>query len=89
MHLNKPIDRDVMTPTQSKIMEVVKEAGEPMSIGEIAKKVGVSWATAKTNVLELSQNKMLNTKKVGKNWIVWIDASNQPIETCSTYRRRR
>ena len=89
MHLNKPIDTRGMTPTQRKIMEVVRGVGEPMSIGEIAEKVGVSWATAKTNVLELSQKQMLNTKKVGKNWIVWMDVSRKPTETCSAYRRRR
>ncbi|VUT27466.1 MAG: hypothetical protein SYNGOMJ08_00010 [Candidatus Syntrophoarchaeum sp. GoM_oil] len=88
MHLNKEVDVSTMTPTQNKIIAKVNEAREPMSIGEIAEKVGVSWATAKTNILELSQEKMLNTKKVGKNWIVWMDASNEPTSTCASYRRK-
>jgi predicted ArsR family transcriptional regulator len=88
MHLNIEVDVSTMTPTQKKIIAMVKKVSEPMSIGEIAEKVGVSWATAKTNILELSQEKMLNTKKVGKNWIVWIDRSNEPTVTCASYRRK-
>jgi len=87
MHLNTEVDITAMTSTKDKILSAVREAGEPMSIGEIARKVDVSWATAKTNILELSQDKMLNTKKVGKNWIVWMDASTTSTETCSSYRR--
>jgi len=76
-----------MNPTKSKILEALNEAAEPMSIGEIAKAIDVSWATAKTNILELSQDKLLNIKKFGKNWIIWVDASNETMETCSRYRR--
>jgi len=74
-----------MNPTKSKILEALNEAAEPMSIGEIAKAIDVSWATA--NILELSQDKLLNIKKFGKNWIIWVDASNETMETCSKYRR--
>ncbi|HHI30780.1 hypothetical protein B6V01_001735 [Methanosarcinales archaeon ex4572_44] len=76
-----------MNPTKSKIMEALNEASEPMSIGEIANTIDVSWATAKTNVLELSQDELLNIKKFGKNWIIWVDASNETMETCTKYRR--
>jgi len=68
-------------------MEALNEASEPMSIGEIANTIDVSWATAKTNVLELSQDELLNIKKFGKNWIIWVDASNETMETCTKYRR--
>jgi len=87
MHLNTEVDISAMTSTKDKILSAVKEVGEPMSIGEIAEKVGVSWATAKTNVLELSRVELLHTKKVGKNWIVWIDKSNVPTATCASYGR--
>jgi len=76
-----------MNPTKSKIMEALNAASEPMSIMEIAKTIDVSWATAKTNILELSQDKLLNIKKFGKNWIIWVDASNETMETCTKYRR--
>ncbi|MHC1566904.1 MAG: winged helix-turn-helix transcriptional regulator [Candidatus Syntropharchaeia archaeon] len=74
-----------MDLTKKKILEVVYEEGEPMSIGEIAKKAEISWATAKTNILELSQENLLKIKKFGRNWIVWMDGSSK--KTCATYRR--
>ncbi|MDY6964948.1 MAG: HTH domain-containing protein [Halobacteriota archaeon] len=76
-----------MSSTKEKILALMCEEKQPMSIGEIAQKIGVSWATVKTNVLELSQEKMLNIKKVGKNWIIWRDDTNKPFKSCSVYKR--
>lgn len=78
-----------MNPTKEKILSVLYEENQPMSIGEIGEKIGVSWATAKTNILELSQENMLNVKKVGKNWIVWKDEKNESFKTCDVYRRNK
>ncbi len=77
----------MMSSTKEKIMTFMCEEKEPMTIGEIGDKIGVSWATVKTNVLELSQDKMLNIKKVGKNWIVWRDEQNGSPKGCSVYKR--
>ncbi len=78
-----------MNPTKERILSVLYEENQPMSIGEIGEKIGVSWATAKSNVLELSQDNLLKVKKVKKNWIVWKDETNKPFKTCDTYRRNK
>ncbi|MDY6931567.1 MAG: hypothetical protein SVJ22_06620 [Halobacteriota archaeon] len=77
----------MMSSTKENIMALICEIREPMTIGEIGEKIGVSWATVKTNVLELSQEKMLNIKKVGKNWIVWRDEQNESPKGCSAFKR--
>ena len=77
-----------MNPTKEKILSVLYDEKQPMTIGEIGEKIGVSWATAKTNILELSQENLLNVKKVKKNWIVWKDETNESFKTCDTYRRK-
>lgn len=76
----------LMDTTQDKILRVLEEESQPMSIGEIAQKTDVSWATAKTNILELSQQEKLQLKKVGKNWIIWKEKSSKA--GCSIYRKK-
>ena len=77
---------------KKRIMELLASEAQPMTISEIAKRVGVSWATAKTNVLELSQENLLNVKKFGRNWIVWKELGAERRErgrrTCSVFKRR-
>jgi len=74
---------------KKRIMELLVSEAQPMTISEIAKRVGVSWATAKTNVLELSQENLLNVKKFGRNWIVWKElGKKRERRTCSVFKRR-
>ncbi len=75
-----------MGNTKEQILEVLRQEREPMSIGEIGQKVGVSWATAKTNILELSQEGELRIKKFGKNWIIWLDPESAIKGSCAEYR---
>jgi Mn-dependent DtxR family transcriptional regulator len=83
MHTQGTID------IKGRIVEAIVEEAEPMSIVEIAKKVGISWSTAKTNVLELSQEDRVKVKKYGKNWIVWREKKEEGEikDTCAKYRK--
>ncbi len=73
--------------TKRKIIDVVSREAQPMSISEIASKTGISWATVKTNVLELSHDDVLKVKKFGGNWIIW-KGNVMEKETCSVYRKK-
>ncbi|MHC1635324.1 MAG: winged helix-turn-helix domain-containing protein [Candidatus Methanospirareceae archaeon] len=81
MHTENKID------IKKRILEMVAEKAEPLTLVEIAKKVGISWSAAKTNVLELSQENKINVKKYGKSWIVWGKEKKEEKKTCSIYRR--
>ncbi|MDF2954757.1 winged helix-turn-helix domain-containing protein [Candidatus Alkanophaga liquidiphilum] len=72
---------------KKRIMKLLANEAQPMTISEIAKKVGVSWATAKTHVLELSQANLLKVKKFGRNWIVWKEFEKRERRTCSVFKR--
>ncbi|MFH7859637.1 MAG: hypothetical protein QXR03_01395 [Candidatus Aenigmatarchaeota archaeon] len=53
------------------ILEYI-EKNEPLCLSDISKKFNVSWATAKTLLLELVLHGKINMKKCGKTWIVWM-----------------
>ncbi|MEM1574559.1 MAG: hypothetical protein QXF09_03625 [Nitrososphaerota archaeon] len=56
------------------INEVLKfiEENEPVCVSGISEKFNISWATAKTLLLELVLHGKINMKKCGKTWIVWM-----------------
>jgi predicted ArsR family transcriptional regulator len=68
--------------TKQRIMKLVS-TGEPYTIAEISQRCNISWATAKTHLLELSQEGKINVKKCGKNWLIWKTATSRI--TCSSY----
>ncbi len=54
----------------SNILEYIEE-NETVCVSGISEKFNVSWATAKTLLLELVLEGKINMKKCGKTWIIW------------------
>jgi len=58
---------------EKEILEYMKRLKQPIMIDEIAEKLGVSWQTAKTALLELAASGKIKAKKHKGSWVFWYE----------------
>lgn len=59
--------------TGQDVEEVLKQAGEPVSVKYVSWRLGISWWAAYRRLIELALKGKIKALKTTKSWIFWVE----------------
>lgn len=66
---------------QARVVEIVRDAGMPVSVDYVGYNAGVSWTTARAILFELILQGRVLAQKTSKSWIFHTRTSSRDAES--------
>jgi len=66
-----------MSKLKKRVLKIVKETEQPVSVDYVRYHARTGWANAKSTLLELLIEQMINGRKSTRGWIFWPKAEDE------------